>query len=303
MTTRLTLATRRSALALAQSRAFARALMQATPGLQIEELEIVTKGDRITDRPLVDVGGKGLFIKELEEALLEGRAHIAVHSYKDVPAEIAPEFAIACVPLREDPRDVLVSMNGVKLADLPHGARVGTSSLRRAVALRVVRPDLQIVPLRGNVDTRLRKLEEGQAEAIVLARAGLVRLGIEHRATEVLEPEVMLPAIGQGALAVEIRAGDEATRQILAPLVHLETEVCVAAERGVMGSLGADCRTPVAAHAVRRGDTLWLRAMAAEADGSNVRMGERKALWSNDVVEARRLGEELGRELLRVRTA
>lgn len=298
MTTRLILATRRSALALAQSRAFARSFMQATPGLEIEELEIVTKGDRITDRPLVDVGGKGLFIKELEEALLENRAHIAVHSYKDVPAEIPPDFAIACVPLRADPRDVLVSTNGVKLMDLPRGARVGTSSLRRAVALHVVRPDLQIVPLRGNVDTRLRKLEEGQAEAIVLARAGLVRLGIEHRATEVLEPEVMLPAIGQGALAVEIRASDEATRQLLAPLVHRETELCVSAERGVMGSLGADCRTPVAAHAVRRGEELWLRAMAAEADGSDVRSGERKASWSNDIEEARRLGEDLGRELM-----
>lgn len=302
MTTRLILATRRSALALAQSRAFARSFMQATPGLEIEELEIVTKGDRITDRPLVDVGGKGLFIKELEEALLESRAQIAVHSYKDVPAEIAPEFAIACVPLRADPRDVLVSTNNVKLLDLPQGARVGTSSLRRAVALRLVRPDLQIVPLRGNVDTRLRKLEEGQAEAIVLARAGLVRLGIEHRASEVLEPEVMLPAIGQGALAVEIRASDDATRKLLAPLVHQETEVCVSAERGVMGSLGADCRTPVAAHAIRRGDELWLRAMAAEADGSDVRSGERKTSWSNDVEEARRLGDDLGRELMHGRS-
>lgn len=299
MTTRLILATRRSALALAQSRAFARALMQASPGLEIEELEVVTKGDRITDRPLVDVGGKGLFIKELEEALLEGRAHIAVHSFKDVPAEIAPEFAIACVPLREDPRDVLVSASGAKLADLPHAARVGTSSLRRAVALRLVRPDLVIVPLRGNVDTRLRKLEEGQAEAIVLARAGLVRLGIAHRATEVLEPEVMLPAIGQGALAVEIRASDTETRELLLPLVHRETEVCVAAERGVMASLGADCRTPVAAHAVRRGDVLWLRAMAADADGSNVRTGERQTPWPADVADARRVGLDLGQELVR----
>jgi hydroxymethylbilane synthase len=301
MTTRLILATRRSALALAQSRAFARTLMQASPGLQIEELEVVTKGDRITDRPLVDVGGKGLFIKELEEALLEGRAHIAVHSYKDVPAEIAPEFAIACVPLREDPRDVLVSTNNLKLAELPQGARVGTSSLRRAVALHLVRSDIVIVPLRGNVDTRLRKLEEGQAEAIVLARAGLVRLGIEHRATEVLEPEVMLPAIGQGALAVEIRASDVKTRELLKPLVHIETEVCVAAERGVMGSLGADCRTPVAAHAVKRGDELWLRAMAAEADGSDVRTGERRTSWSADPAEARRVGVDLGQELVRGR--
>jgi len=303
MTTRLILATRRSALALAQSRAFARALMRASVGLEIEELEVVTKGDRIVDKPLVDVGGKGLFIKELEEALLEGRAHIAVHSYKDVPAEIAPEFVIACVPVREDPRDVVVSKNSVKLADLPHGSRVGTSSLRRAVALRLFRPDLVIVPLRGNVDTRLRKLEEGQAEAIVLARAGLVRLGIEHRATEVLEPEVMLPAIGQGALAVEVRASDTETRELLLPLVHRETEVCVAAERGVMGSLGADCHTPVAAYAVKSGDALWLRAMAAEADGSDVRKGERRILWTADDVEARRVGMDLGHELVRVRAS
>ncbi len=303
MTTRLILATRRSALALAQSRAFARALMQASPGLQIDELEVFTTGDKITDRPLFEVGGKGLFTKELEEALLDGRAHFAVHSLKDVPGEIAPQFAIACVPKREDPRDVLVSKDGSKLKDLPLGARVGTSSLRRSVALRLVRPDLQIVPLRGNVDTRLRKCEEGHVDAIVLARAGLVRLGIEHRATEVLEPEVMLPAIGQGALAVEIRVSDTDTREHLAPLVHHETEVCVAAERGVMVALGADCRTPVAAHAVRRGDELWLRGMAAEVDGSRVRTAERRMAWPGDVVEAGLLGRDLGQELVRVGAA
>jgi hydroxymethylbilane synthase len=299
MTTRLILATRRSALALAQSRAFARALVEATPGLSIEELEVVTSGDKIVDRPLYEVGGKGLFVKELEEALLGGRAHFAVHSYKDVPAEIPRDLSIACVPAREDPRDALISQSGATLSALPARARVGTSSMRRAAALRVTRPDLVIVPLRGNVDTRLRKLGEGELDAIVLALAGLRRLGLEHRATEVLAPEVMLPAIGQGAIAIECRTADIATRATLAPLVDDETTTCVAAERGVMIALGADCKTPVAAHAVREGDELWLRAMAADGDGARVRTGERRIVWPAGAVEAERVGKDLGEELVR----
>jgi len=297
--TRLTLATRRSALALAQSRAFARTLVAASPGLEIAELEVVTTGDKIQDRPLADIGGKGLFVKEIEEALLEGRADFAVHSFKDIPAITPPELAIACVPLREDPRDVFISASGAHLADLQAGARVGTSSLRRATAIRVARPDLVIVPLRGNVDTRLRKLEEGLVDATVLAFAGLRRLGLERRATEVLDPAVMLPAIGQGALAIQCRASDEATRARLATVDDAETSMRVAAERGVMTALEADCRTPVAAHATRDGDTLFLRAMLAEPDGTRVRFGERRVAWPSDPADAARLGQDLGDELLR----
>ncbi|UQA59002.1 hydroxymethylbilane synthase [Polyangium aurulentum] len=298
MTKRLVLATRRSALALAQSRAFARALEAATPGLVIEELHVVTAGDRIQDRPLNEVGGKGLFVKEIEEALLDGRAHLAVHSFKDVPAELAPGLSIACVPEREDPRDVFISKSGARLAELPAGARVGTSSLRRSVALRMQNPGLEVLPLRGNVDTRLRKLEEGQVDAIILAHAGLRRLGLEGRVTEVLAPEVMLPAIGQGALAIECRAGDEETGALLAPLHDEETALRVAAERGVLISVGGDCKTPVAAHAVREGDAMWLRGMLADESGGRVRTGERRFRWPASVAEADDAGRQLGAQLV-----
>ena len=298
--TRLILATRRSALALAQSRAFARSLVALSPGLEVGELEVVTSGDKITDRPLQEVGGKGLFVKELEEALLDGRAHFAVHSYKDVPAVIPDGLVITAVPRREDPRDVFITRTGARLAELPAGARVGTSSLRRAAAIGVARPDLVILPLRGNVDTRLRKLDEGQVDAIVLALAGLKRLGLEQRATEILDPSVMLPAIGQGALGIECAAADDETRTLLAPIDDPETSVRVAAERGVMVALGADCHTPVAAHAVRTADDgLWLRAMIAEPDGTRPRLAERRVAWPATASEAARVGLDLGQELLR----
>jgi hydroxymethylbilane synthase len=303
MSVRLTLATRRSALALAQSRSFARALEGAVPGLLIDELCVVTSGDKTQDKPLQDIGGKGLFIKELEEALLDGRADFAVHSIKDVPAEIAPRLALACIPLREDPRDVLVSASGKKLLDLPSGARAGTGSLRRAVALRAVRPDLHIVPIRGNVDTRLRKLREGTFDVIVLALAGLKRLGLAETATEVLDPEVSLPAIGQGALGIECRSDDARTRNMLLSLAHPETTACVTAERAVMAAVQGNCRTPVAAFAVRDGDELWLRALLAEPDGSRLRRGERRISWPQSQAEgegegeAERAGRALGEEL------
>ncbi|AKT42351.1 hydroxymethylbilane synthase [Chondromyces crocatus] len=294
---RLVLATRRSALALAQSRAFADHLRGAVPGLTIEELQVVTSGDKTQDRPLQDIGGKGLFIKELEEALLDGRADFAVHSIKDVPAEIAPALTLACIPAREDPRDALVTRAGVSLRALPEGARVGTSSLRRAVALRAVRPDLQIEPLRGNVDTRLRKVEDGTVDAAVLALAGLKRLGLAGRATEILEPEVSLPAIGQGALGIECRVADAAIQDVLAKVADPETTVRVSAERAVMAAVEGNCRTPVAAYAVRDGDTLWLRAFLAEPDGSRQRTGERRIPWPADSAEAARCGHDLGVEL------
>lgn len=293
----LILATRRSALALAQSRAFARSLESVCQGVTVEELHVFTTGDRIVDRPLYEVGGKGLFVKELEEALLDGRAHFAVHSFKDVPSQVAPGLAIVGVPRREDPRDAFLSRDGSTLMSLPHGARVGTSSLRRSAALKIVRPDLEILPLRGNVDTRLRKLEEGAFDAIILALAGLRRLGLEQRVTEVLPPEVMLPAIGQGALAIECRASDEETRAVMARIDHAETALCVAAERGVMRALGADCHTPIAAFAERRGETLFLRAMLAEPDGSKARTGERSARFPTSMEDAERIGLDLGQEL------
>lgn len=296
----LILATRRSALALAQSRAFARSLEAARAGLSVTELHVVTSGDRIADRPLYEVGGKGLFVKELEEALLDGRAHFAVHSFKDVPAEVAPGLAIACVPAREDPRDVLITKGGVSLEGLSAGARVGTSSLRRASALLSARPDLSIVPLRGNVDTRLRKLDEGHVDAIVLALAGLRRLDLEARATNVLSPEVMLPAIGQGALAIECRADDVETHEALAAVHDVETATRVAAERGVMRALGADCHTPVAAHAVRQADELFLRAFVTEPDGSRMRRAERRVAWPASEADADRVGHDLGEELARL---
>jgi hydroxymethylbilane synthase len=298
---RLVLATRRSALALAQSRAFARALEAATTGLagglSVDELQIVTAGDRTQDKPLQDIGGKGLFIKELEEALLDGRAHFAVHSIKDVPAEIAPGLALACVPPREDPRDALVTRAGQRLMDLPAGSVVGTSSLRRVVNILAVRPDLRAEPMRGNVDTRLRRVEEGKVDAVVLALAGLKRLGWEDRATEVLSPEVSLPAIGQGALGIECRDGDDETRGLLARLSHEETSICVAAERAVMAAVEGSCRMPVAAYATLEGETMLLRAMLADPDGSHVRRGERRVGAPASAAEAERVGKDLGAEL------
>jgi hydroxymethylbilane synthase len=281
-------------LALAQCRAFVARLREVAPGLDPRELQVVTSGDRIQDRPLAEIGGKGLFVKEIEEALLDLRADFAVHSIKDVPASLPEGLVLACIPLREDPRDVLVSPRHGTLAALPRGARVGTSSLRRLVALRAARPDLDVVPLRGNVDTRLRKVDAGECDAIVLARAGLVRLGLEARATEVLATDVSLPAVGQGALGIECREDDVGTRTLLRPLHDPVTATCVAAERGVLLALGGDCRTPLGAHAEKAGDALRLRAFVALPDGSALRKGERSSPWPTSEDEAHALGRTLG---------
>lgn len=297
--TRIRYATRRSALALAQCRAFVKTLTDAHAGLEVEEVQIVTSGDRIQDRPLSEVGGKGLFVKEIEEALLDGRADLAVHSIKDVPGVLPEGLAIVCIPPREDARDVLVSPKFATLAGLPSGAKVGTSSLRRAVALTAKRPDIVIVPLRGNVDTRLRKVEAGECDAIVLARAGLVRLGLEGRATEVLEPEVSLPAVGQGALGIETRADDQKTRALLSVVHHAETATCVWAERGVMVALEGDCRTPLAAMATRTHEGMTLHAFVAEPDGSRFRRLSRSTQWPADERAAEAFGREVGEALKR----
>jgi hydroxymethylbilane synthase len=296
---RLTYATRRSALALAQSRAFAAALRAAVPDLELDEKTVVTSGDRIQDRPLSEVGGKGLFVKEIEEALLEGSADFAVHSIKDVPAELPPRLRIACIPAREDARDVLVAPRHGTLAALPKGARVGTSSLRRAIALRAARGDLDIVPLRGNVDTRLRKVDGGEVDAIVLARAGLVRLGLEARATSILEPEVSLPAVGQGALGIEARGDDDRVLQVLRALHHTETATCVAAERGVMAALEGDCKTPLGAYATHEGDEIDLTAFVAAPDGTQLRRAHGRAAWPAFEAAAEAFGRSLALTKLR----
>jgi hydroxymethylbilane synthase len=292
----LRLATRRSKLALAQARAYARSLCALNDDLRVEELHITTSGDKFQDRPLQALGGKGLFIKEIEEALLEQRADFAVHSIKDVPAQLADELVIVSIPEREDPRDALVTRSGARLAELPHGAVVGTSSLRRRTMLLKLRPDLDVRPLRGNVDTRLRKLDEGDLDAIVLAAAGLRRLGMEARATELLTPEQCLPAVGQGALGIECRAGDDAVIEVIAKTDHRETHIRVSAERGFMVAVGGSCQLPVAAYAVHDKAEIWLRAMVADPDGSRPRFGERRASWS-DAEEADRLGRDLGESL------
>jgi hydroxymethylbilane synthase len=293
----MTFATRKSALALAQSRAFASGLVEKNPGLSVGELHITTSGDRFTDRPLQDIGGKGLFIKELEEALLDGRADFAVHSIKDVPGELVPGLHIACIPEREDPRDVLVTKSGAPLADLPHGALVGTSSLRRSLCLSAARPDLRIEPLRGNVDTRLRKVSEGEYDGIVLAYAGLKRLGLADRATEVLEPSVCLPAVGQGALGIECKQGNAGVEEALSRVEHGETSIVVSAERAFMRRVGGNCRMPIAAFGIREAGDLFFRAFLAEPDGSRPRRGERRTPWPRSLEEARGVGEDLAAEL------
>ncbi len=293
----LVYATRRSTLALAQSRAFAAALKKAHPELDLVEKTVVTSGDRIQDRPLSEVGGKGLFVKEIEEALLDGSADFAVHSIKDVPAALPEGLEIACIPAREDARDVLVAPRHGTLDALPKGATVGTSSLRRAISLRAARSDLVIVPLRGNVDTRLRKVDAGEMDAIVLARAGLVRLGLAARGTSVLEPSVSLPAVGQGALGIEARKSDARVLSVLAALHDVPTATCVAAERGVMAALEGDCKTPLGAHAVRDEAMLDLVAFVAEPDGTRLRRAHERTAWPASERDAAAFGREVGARL------
>lgn len=257
----IVIATRESRLALWQAE-HVRALLQAQ-GHSVSLLGMTTRGDQILDRALSKVGGKGLFVKELELALEEGRADIAVHSLKDVPMELPDGFVLACVLEREDPRDALVSPHYASLDALPQGAVVGTSSLRRVVLLRALRPDLRIEPLRGNLDTRLRKLDEGQYDAIVLAAAGLKRLGLADRIRCVFEPEAMLPAAGQGALGIEVRADRTDLLALLAPLASWSDGLATAAERAVSRAMGGSCSMPLAAHARWQGggelriDAAW----------------------------------------------
>ncbi len=255
---------------------------------------MVTRGDIILDTPLAKVGGKGLFVKELELALLEGRADIAVHSMKDVPVEFPEGLGLTTICERDDPRDAFVSNHYDSLEQLPEGSCVGTSSLRRQCQLRARRPDLVIRDLRGNVGTRLSKLDNGEYDAIILAVAGLKRLGLEARIRCALSPEESLPAVGQGAIGIECRLDDEHVRQLLAPLNHPATAARVLAERAMNVRLEGGCQVPIGSYAELEGDTLWLRALVGAPDGSQMIVGERKG----NVSDAEQLGIALAEELL-----
>jgi hydroxymethylbilane synthase len=264
----LRIGTRGSQLALWQARWVQRAIEERWPGTAAELVIIKTTGDKITDVPLAKVGGKGLFVKEIEEALMDGRIDLAVHSMKDMPAELPQGLCIGAVPERENPRDALISNDAISLEALPQGARVGTSSLRRSSQLLHRRPDLNILALRGNLDTRLKKLAGGNLDAIVLAAAGLKRLGLDHRITSVLPPDTMLPAVGQGALCIESRTRDSRTSQIATALDHAATHLAVTAERAFLHRLEGGCQVPIAAHATIEDKRMELTGLVAELDGS-----------------------------------
>jgi hydroxymethylbilane synthase len=249
-------------------------LKRVHPDIEIEIYGMTTQGDKILDTPLAKIGGKGLFIKELEQGLLSDQADIAVHSMKDVPVELPEGLHLAVIMQREDPRDAFVSNRYQSLDELPEGACVGTSSLRRQSQLSEQRPDLQIKSLRGNVNTRLRKLDEGEYDAIILAAAGLIRLGFQERITATIGPEKSLPAIGQGAVGIECRSDDERVNQLLAPLHHPETAFCVRAERAMNHRLNGGCQVPIAGFAMLEKNALWLRGLVGEPDGSDIIRGE-----------------------------
>ncbi|MCS2146973.1 hydroxymethylbilane synthase [Scandinavium manionii] len=290
----LRIATRQSPLALWQAHYVKDRLMACHPGLQVELVPMVTRGDVILDTPLAKVGGKGLFVKELELALLEDRADIAVHSMKDVPVEFPPGLGLTTICERDDPRDAFVSNHFDSIDALPAGSVVGTSSLRRQCQLAADRPDLVIRSLRGNVGTRLGKLDNGDYDAIILAVAGLKRLGLEDRIRAALSPEQSLPAVGQGAVGIECRLGDAHTRTLLAPLNHADTAVRVCAERAMNTRLEGGCQVPIGSYAELSHGEIWLRALVGAPDGSRMVRGERRG----PAEDAKELGISLAEELL-----
>jgi len=295
---RLRIGTRGSPLALVQAHHVRDQLVQMHAGLTPEQVDIVeirTSGDRIQDRPLADAGGKGLFTKEIEEALYDGSIDIAVHSMKDMPTALPPGLVIPCLLPREDPRDAFLSLRWTSLAALPPGAVLGTSSLRRKAQLLHKRPDLSIIDFRGNVNTRLRKLEEGVAAATLLAFAGLRRLGMADRATAVLEVDDLLPAVAQGAIGVECRADDDGAHRLLAPLADTVTTHCVDAERALLAVLDGSCRTPIAALATMQGEDIALTALIVSPDGQTLYRTERRG----PARDALRIGRDAGEELRR----
>ncbi len=293
--TNYTIATRESRLALWQAE-HVQALLQGM-GHTVALLGMTTQGDQILDRALSKVGGKGLFVKELEVALEESRADLAVHSLKDVPMELPEGFALVCVMEREDPRDAWVSSRYASVQELPEGATVGTSSLRRVALLRAMRPDLKIEPLRGNLDTRLRKLDEGQYDGIVLAAAGLKRLGLGERIRAIFEPEHMLPAAGQGALGIEAMSVRADVAQALAPLAHQPTWMAVAAERAVSRVMGGSCSMPLAAYAIWEGEQLHIRAIWGDPEGIKPLARAERTAPVADLTAAVALGEAVARDL------
>jgi len=294
MATPVVIGTRGSKLALWQAEWVRSAIRQRFPGAAVELSVIKTQGDKILDVPLAKVGGKGLFVKEIEDALLQGRADVAVHSMKDMPSEIPAGLVIGAVPERETPTDVLLSRNGLPLRELPAGSVIGTSSLRRAAQLRHLRPDLEVVPLRGNVETRIRKLDTGPLAAVVLAAAGIKRLGLEHRVTEHLDDERMLPAVGQGALCIEVREQDPRVGPMVAALDHPATRTVVSGERAFLKRLQGGCQVPIAGHGRLDGAFFTLTGLVADVDGSTVI----KHRLSGPACSAERVGIELAEILL-----
>lgn len=286
--------TRASLLAVTQSTWVKNQIEQQHPGTTVELVKIITKGDKILDVPLAKVGGKGLFVKEIEDALLDGRVDLAVHSMKDVPAELPAGLHVAIVPEREVPFDAFISVKYKTLAELPKGAAIGTSSLRRKSQLAAIRPDVQIHDLRGNLDTRLRKLDEGVYDAIILAGAGLNRLGMQQRITSLFKPEQMLPAIGQGALGIELREADNDLLAGLQFLHHADTAAAVAAERAFLLRLEGGCQVPIGGFATVAGDTVTLTGLIASLDGEKVF----KEQLAGPVAEAAKIGKTLAEKLL-----
>ncbi|ACX82097.1 hydroxymethylbilane synthase [Aggregatibacter actinomycetemcomitans] len=289
----LKIATRQSPLALWQANYVKDLLQQLYPDLNVELVPMVTKGDVILDSPLAKIGGKGLFVKELENALLNKEADIAVHSMKDVPMQFPEGLGLAVICKREDPRDAFVSNSYRTLAELPQGAVVGTSSLRRQCQLKTLRPDLEIRSLRGNVGTRLSKLDNGDYDAIILASAGLIRLGLAERIASFIDVEQSLPAAGQGAVGIECRTDDVAVQQLLAPLADAETTSCVLAERAMNHHLQGGCQVPIGGYAVLRDSELYLRALVGSVDGSTIIRAEGKSAVENADVLGVQIAEQL----------
>ncbi|MDH3671560.1 MAG: hydroxymethylbilane synthase [Gammaproteobacteria bacterium] len=292
MTRTLRIATRKSQLALWQAHFVQSQLLKNNPNLRVELVEIKTQGDKILDVPLAKVGGKGLFIKELEQALLDGRAHIAVHSMKDLTVTLPDGLHIAAVCEREDPRDAFVSNQYRNLGALAAGSRVGTSSLRRQCQLRAAYPELDVIDLRGNVNTRLKKLDDGEFDAIILATAGLRRLGLEHRIQTNIEPEEMLPAVGQGAIGVECRVDDD-INELLRALDHPLTQRCVHAERTINKGLDGGCQVPIASFATISGDAMHLRGLVGYPDGHGIIRAEARGSAEHGQALGKRLAEDL----------
>ncbi|MDX8240006.1 hydroxymethylbilane synthase [Acinetobacter pittii] len=290
----LKIATRQSPLALWQAEHIRARLQELHPDLTVELVKFVTQGDKILDTPLAKIGGKGLFVKELEAALLDGRADLAVHSMKDVPMALPGGLTLAVICEREDPFDAFVSNQFEKFADLPQGAKVGTSSLRRKSQILKQRPDLQIIDLRGNVGTRLAKLDEGQYDAIILASAGLKRLGLSERIRHCLTPDISLPAVGQGALGLECRAADQDVLALIQPLLHQETDICVRAERAFNAYLEGGCQVPIAGYATLQNGKIHIEGRVGSADGQTLLRAE----LTDEANNAQQLGENLARNLL-----